>query len=1804
MSNGKRSSSIELKSLASPVSSDITNSSGSSEGIPSRPANSGQPPPNVIVTSYDERGRSPSPLGVSRRPAMTSSSAFDVDTAYRPGRDPDENDSLADSQKGLIRQKGKGEAWWIHSPQAKRPSRLTTTGTVVGRSMSLAVNDATSRIVRLSPQLGSAPRPFSPQRRNSRTSATESVSDSVPHRDTAVQRFAIHVMTTRWFEPVILLVILLHGIVLTIDASVNVYDRATYQSWTDWMLIGIFVVYTLEMALRIMSSGLVGPRKLGQGQRLPYLRRSWQRLDFICIVSFWIHVALDLGRFEDEHHIYIFRALSTLRVLRLLNVTRGMASTMQALKIAAPLLGNVAFFVGFFGIFAGIIGTQAFRGSLRRQCVYSDLATGTNYTQDLQFCGGHWLNGNKTGYLEADWTPSGFSPKGYICPEQSYCISDANPYNGTVHFDNLANSLELVFVILSANGFTNIMYWTMDSDYFVASLYFIAWTVILTWWLTALVIAVVTNSLQVVRDEQQRIREEEKLKNGERRSDSYELTARPRWLDKWRKTSWVWLLLIAADLFTQAFKRADMTTDVLERFELAETIFTGIFVVEITGRFFAWHPQYRRFFTSAANNVDLGLAVITAIIQLPHIRHSAAYRWLTLFQVLRSYRVILAVPFTGELIRRVFNQGRSIVNLTLFVFATTWTATLFSTQLIRGDAPSQVYGEDMNITFKSFYNAFLGMYQILSTENWTDLLFGMTGAQGQFGQAWSSAVLFVVWFAFSALVIMSMFIAVLQDTFDISEGAKRREQVRTYLLRCLPQISAGEPISLTLLSLLRTRRGKAKSRRRPDEGSIMPDQQLVQDFLKTEVTSLETRQDFSFQPTFHRAFERAWDAVLVATGLERFKHRFQFNRSFPGAMIMTSATFSSFDQDKLADNVAEAHRKHEQRRRDFIRKNPRFDTAFWIFKPGNIVRSICQRVVHPAYGIRSAPNIPAASLASWTFAVLMYAATLGVVVLACVVTPLYQRGYAELYQLRDLPWFVYCDIAFTLVFTLEFAVKAVADGFLMTPNAYLKNVWNRIDALVLVAFWVTLASDLTNKHDASRVFRAIKALRALRLVNISNATKNTFHDIFISGFWNIAAAAIVSVILLLPFALWGLNMFAGYLFTCNDDGVSTMFQCFGEYASAPSNWDVWAPRAWENPFGYDFDSFGSSLLVLFEIVSQEGWTDLLFTSMSITTYDGSLEMGASPANGLFFVAFNFLGAVFVLTLFIAVIIQNFAERSGTAYLTIEQRSWYEMKSLLKQIRPSRRSADTPTSPLERWAYFAVKKHSRWNKLVFGTHIAHALLLATEHYPSSWQFELVRNICFIIFLVIFMVNLAIRRIALRSRLFWSSWWNVYNLAITIMAFAATLTVLNTDDPTAIIVQKVFLVLTCMNLITMVDSLDQLFKMAIASLPDLVSIFATWLVLFIAFAIAMNQIFGLTKIGDNGSHNLNFRTVSKSLISLFRMTNGENWNSLMHDFAVEPPYCTVSTDFLQSDCGSRAWAYFLFIAWNVLSMYIFVNVVLTVVFHHFSFVYQRTGGMANLSRDEIRGFKRAWAKYDDGSGKIDRADMPRFLHALDGAFEAKIYPTEVSVPALLDACCGGKQHWVGTRDQIETLNRIVSESLDIPLIRRRRKLFDDMFLELDLPHITFTQALLTVARVLYVDTNRGLSLKEFVEQRATESELKRRRAGHAIAMWLSTRIRRRSIRLRHSQRQSASASQHPNRLTSLTIPEHTRATSSGSDSKDAVSPSQVSPFSFTSDRDLEVINNIVDEVDRTRPSISEEAELDLLGGTHWESALRPK
>ena len=1587
--------------------------------------------------------------------------------------------------------------------------------------------------------------------------------------ESKLRKWLLEVLIHPATEPIILVLIVIQTVLLAVDAA----DNATYleprsRGWGpfDYIILGLFCLYTVEIVVRVIVSGFVanaaeyttldrskgvkqgawakvaslfamydepekdikpqrrasvdfqpsivraftglpdeqGPGHSRQKQRVrlakrAFLRHSFNRLDFIAVVSYWISFVMQLVNVETTHHVYLFNMLSCLRILRLLGLTGGTTIILRSLKKAAPLLVNIAFLIGFFWLIFGIVGVQSFKSSMRRTCVWAgDDGSGQNYTLNLapetiQFCGGY-LNatGGAMPWVRGDGSQGAQTAKGYLCPVNSFCVEQPqNPYNNTVSFDNIVQSMGLIFVIISSNTWSDLMYYLVDSDYLISALFFAVAIVVLSLWLINLLIAVITSCFQIIREESKQSAFTTKENDELPFEDEHSPTRASKLKKLFAKTKPFWIVIIAFDLIVMCLRSSDMDEWRQDFIMNTETVVTLLLLFEIIIRFIL---DWRHFFSSGHNCTDLILAIITTVIQIPPIRNSGqAYAWLTAFQIARVYRVVLAVALTRELIMLVFGNAVGLLNLIVFVFLFTFLAAILASQMFRGDVPQEdAAGSSIQVQFFDIWNSFIGMYIIFSSENWTTILYNIQQFDVRWNTAWLGAIFCVLWFIMANLIVLNMFIAVIQESFDVSEDEKRLQQMKAFLKQ--KEVSGTAGGNLALSSMFKIGQNSSRQREALEYGGVTMEQLLkdavVTDFLEEQGEGSKQRPLSTQLSQLPMAKAPGFFAKIWA----RFSGYSQKDPNPFYSHHISARANEEFDALAMAKQVATSTKQRRQAQRQYLDRHPKYNVSLYLFKPTNRLRRACQYIVGPARGDERVEGVMPWKPAWYVFSGFTYASIVAMVVIACVTTPLYQKQTFPPEE-RYNNWVVWTDMAFAIIFSVEALIKIIADGFFYTPHAFFRSIWGLIDLIVLVSLWISVITTLVEEDSITRGVGAFKALRALRLLNISDSARNTFHSVIIVGGYKVISAAFVSLSLLVPFAILGLNLFNGKLESCNDGSfVGNLTNCVNEFNNTPFNWPVLAPRTVSNP-QYSFDDFASALFILFQIVSQEGWTAVMQNGMAITGPGLQPQDFTSQGNAVYFIVFNLLGAVFVLTLFISVFMRNYTEQTGVAFLTADQRSWLELRKLLKRITPAKKSITESTGKIQRWCYkIATKKRGKYPRFITTCLLLHLFLLIVEFYPEPRWWEISRDIVFLGFTMVFMINVGIRIAGLGWIRFSRSSWDLFSVPAVGGAFVTSLMALGTiEDRIIEQLHKLFLVSIPFMLIPRNDQLDQLFKTAAASLPLIANLLATWFVLFLVFAIAMTQAFSLTRFGDNESGNVNFRNVPKALILLFRMSIGEGWNQLMEDYAqVQPPFCVIGRTFFDGDCGSEGWARGLFVSWNIISMYIFVSLFVSLIFESFSYVYQRSGGLAKVSREEIRRFKQAWADFDPkGTGYISKQDFPRLLGELSGAFQMRIYDGDFTVRNLVEDCSVKPDEAIGPRRivagiDLDMLNARLNAIPTAEIRARRMQMevfYQEMLLSADVDRgINFTTCLMILAHYNVISDSKSLRLEEFLRRRA--------------------------------------------------------------------------------------------------------------------------
>lgn len=331
-------------------------------------------------------------------------------------------------------------------------------------------------------------------------------------------------------------------------------------------------------------------------------------------------------------------------------------------------------------------------------------------------------------------------------------------------------------------------------------------------------------------------------------------------------------------------------------------------------------------------------------------------------------------------------------------------------------------------------------------------------------------------------------------------------------------------------------------------------------------------------------------------------------------------------------------RERRAQKADFIREHPSYDKVFWVIGQKNKLRQFCQKVVQPARGERIF-GTPYSLVPHLIFQFIILLVVIGGIAVEWIATPDYRRNFILKHGRTRSSWFDNAETAFGFTLFVEFLIKIIADGFLFTPNAYLKNIWNCLDFVIMIGIIVNVTTGLIFIGGLSRFTRSLKALRVLRLITLIDKMRNTFQHLIISGALRILDAAILAILYMIPYAVWGLNIFSGRMDLCNDTNVQGISDCINEFTNTVygDSFGYLTPHVWNRPSpstSFSFDSFRSSLLILFEIVSLEGWIDVMNAATSLTGVGLQPQANVAGANAIFFVIYNLMGGVVILTLFV------------------------------------------------------------------------------------------------------------------------------------------------------------------------------------------------------------------------------------------------------------------------------------------------------------------------------------------------------------------------------------------------------------------------------------------------------------------------------------------------------------------------------------------------------------------------------------------
>ncbi|XP_072142678.1 sodium leak channel NALCN isoform X2 [Dermacentor andersoni] len=698
-----------------------------------------------------------------------------------------------------------------------------------------------------------------------------------------------------------------------------------------------------------------------------------------------------------------------------------------------------------------------------------------------------------------------------------------------------------------------------------------------------------------------------------------------------------------------------------------------------------------------------------------------------------------------------------------------------------------------------------------------------------------------------------------------------------------------------------------------------------------------------------------------------------------------------FDIKMLQQKRQQAEMKRNQREEDLRENHPYFDTPLFVVGRESKFRKICQTIVYARYDPRFRDPVTGQErkikykavhnllgLVTYLDWMMIFVTTLSCVSMM-METPT-QR-------IMNTPMLQIAEYVFVVAMSIELTLKTLADGLFFTPKALIKDIGGIGDVFIFIVSLVFLCwmPQQVPPQSGTQLLLLLRCVRPLRIFSLVPHMRKVVCELC-RGFKEILLVSILLIVLMFVFACYGVHLFGGRLARCNDPDIKTRRECVGFFMRKvfvtkmklqPAENDTYpvilVPRVWANPRRFNFDSIGNAMLALFEVLSFKGWLDIRDVLLH--------RLG--PVHAIYIHIFVFLGCMIGLTLFVGVVIANYSENKGTALLTVDQRRWCDLKKRLKIAQPLHLPPRPDHHKLRAFIYDITQN------LFFKRAIAMLVMANSSLLCVSWKSDEPHTIPLATvsagFTILFTVEVTMKNIAFTPRGYWQSRRNRYDLFVTFLGVIWVIMHFMMMNDFSNSFGFVVVILRFFTITGKHATLKMLMLTVVVSVYKSFFIIMGMFLLILFYALTGVILFGNVKFGEHIGRQANFKTAPNGMAMLFRIVTGEDWNKIMHDCMVSPPYCTLADNYWETDCGNFTGSLIFFCSFYVIITYIVLNLLVAIIMENFSLFYSNEED-ALLSYADIRNFQNTWNMVDiQQRGLIPIKRVKFVLRLLKGRLE---------------------------------------------------------------------------------------------------------------------------------------------------------------------------------------------------------------------------
>ncbi|XP_077791313.1 voltage-dependent L-type calcium channel subunit alpha-1C isoform X17 [Podarcis muralis] len=1422
-----------------------------------------------------------------------------------------------------------------------------------------------------------------------------------------IRRACISIVEWKPFEIIILLTIFANCVALAIYIPFPEDDSNATNSNLERVEYLFLIIFTVEAFLKVIAYGLLFHPNA-------YLRNGWNLLDFIIVVVGLFSAILEQATKADGVNSiggkgagFDVKALRAFRVLRPLRLVSGVPSLQVVLnsiiKAMVPLL-HIALLVLFVIIIYAIIGLELFMGKMHKTCYVTESLSDTPAEEEPSPCAPVFAHGRQ-------------------CQNGTECRPGwEGPKHGITNFDNFAFAMLTVFQCITMEGWTDVLYWVNDAiGRGWPWIYFVTLIIIGSFFVLNLVLGVLSGEFSKEREkakargdfqklrEKQQLEEdlkgyldwitqaedidpenedegmdEEKPRNmsmptsetesvntdnvaggdiegencGARLAHRISKSKFSRYWRRWNRFCrrkcraavksnvfyWLVIFLVFLNTLTIASEHYNQSDWLTEVQDTANKVLLALFTAEMLLKMYSLGLQ--AYFVSLFNRFDCFIVcggILETILVETKIMSPLGISVLRCVRLLRIFKITRYWNSLSNLVASLLNSVRSIASLLLLLFLFIIIFSLLGMQLFGGKFNFDEM-QTRRSTFDNFPQSLLTVFQILTGEDWNSVMYdGIMAYGGPSFPGMLVCIYFIILFICGNYILLNVFLAIAVDNLADAES--------------LTSAQKEEEEEKERKKLARTASPEKKQE---------PEKPAVEGETKEEKIELKSITADGESPPSNKSNV----------------DEYQPNENEEKNPYPTTETPGEEEEEEPEMPVGPRPRPmSELHLKEKAVPMPEA-SAFFIFSPSNRFRVHCHRIVND--------NV-------FTNLILFF------ILLSSI--SLAAEDPVRHTSVRNQILF-YFDIFFTVIFTIEIALKMTAYGAFLHKGSFCRNYFNILDLLVVSVSLISFGIQ-SSAINVVKILRVLRVLRPLRAINRAKGLKHVVQCVFVA-IRTIGNIVIVTTLLQFMFACIGVQLFKGKLYSCTDSSKQTEAECRGNfitYKDGEVSQPIIQARSWENS-KFDFDNVLTAMMALFTVSTFEGWPELLYRSIDSHMEDVGPIYNHRVEISIFFIIYIIIIAFFMMNIFVGFVIVTFQEQGEQEYKNCElDKNQRQCVEYALKARPLRRYI--PKNQYQYKVWYVVNS-TYFEYLMFILILLNTICLAMQHYGQSCIFKEAMNILNMLFTGLFTVEMVLKLIAFKPKHYFCDAWNTFDALIVVGSIVdiAITEVNNAEENSRISITffRLFRVMRLVKLLSRGEGIRTLLWTFIKSFQALPYVALLIVMLFFIYAVIGMQVFGKIALNDTTdiNRNNNFQTFPQAVLLLFRCATGEAWQEIM--LACLPdkkcdPESLESNNSTEGEhsCGS-SFAIFYFISFYMLCAFLIINLFVAVIMDNFDYL---TRDWSILGPHHLDEFKRIWAEYDpEAKGRIKHLDVVTLLRRIQPPLGfGKLCPHRVACKRLV-------------------------------------------------------------------------------------------------------------------------------------------------------------------------------------------------------------